>query len=110
MYAACAIIEASIFLSQAVWLIRTRKIRRRAKEADLVWDDFPEAQAWQGKGSKLPGNWGFHRSTKKCPEGSGVARVPGVAIEGINLSLRNQTPKEGQNGDIEQGRNVSELD
>ena len=42
-----AAIEIGIFLSQAVWLYRTRKIRKRMKEAELPWEEFPEAQEWQ---------------------------------------------------------------
>lgn len=49
-----ATIEASIFLSQVVWLLRTRNIRQRAKEAELEWDEFPEAQAWQEDRWRLP--------------------------------------------------------
>lgn len=52
-----AAIEASIFISQAVWLFRTRKIRQRAKEAELDWDDFLEAQAWQDNRWRLPSIW-----------------------------------------------------
>ncbi|KAL9576503.1 MAG: hypothetical protein Q9212_007043 [Teloschistes hypoglaucus] len=47
MYSVCAAIEAGIFISQAIWLLRTRHIRRRAKEAATPYEDFPEAQAWQ---------------------------------------------------------------
>ncbi|KAL8689101.1 MAG: hypothetical protein Q9218_005149 [Villophora microphyllina] len=47
MYIMCATIEAGIVVSQVIWLIRTRVIRQRAKEAGKVWEDFPEAQAWQ---------------------------------------------------------------
>lgn len=47
-------------MSQIVWLFRTRKIRRRAKEAGLEWDEFPEAQAWQEGGGRLP--WNRRRS------------------------------------------------
>jgi len=52
-----ATIEASFFLSQAIWLFRTRSIRQRAKEAELGWDEFPEAQAWQNNRWRLPSIW-----------------------------------------------------
>lgn len=42
-----ASIEVGIFSSQAVWLYRTRRIRKRMKEAALPWEEFPEAQEWQ---------------------------------------------------------------
>ena len=41
-------------ISQAVWLYRTRMIRKRAKEADMSWGDFPEAQKWQDDRWKFP--------------------------------------------------------
>ncbi|KAI4195113.1 MAG: hypothetical protein LQ350_007391 [Teloschistes chrysophthalmus] len=53
MYSVCAAIEAGIFISQAIWLLRTRSIRRRAKEAAIPYEDFPEAQTWQANGFKL---------------------------------------------------------
>ena len=48
-----AAIEASIFISQAIWLIRTRGIRKHAKEAGMTWEDLPEAQDWEEKGWSL---------------------------------------------------------
>lgn len=64
MYAGCATIEASIFVSQAVWLVRTRNIRARAKEADSSWAEFPEAQEWQQGGLKL--TWRGLVTAKHC--------------------------------------------
>ena len=51
----CAI-EYSVFISHGIWLLRTRAIRRRAKEAQLSFDDFPEAIEWQESGFR------FHRA------------------------------------------------
>jgi hypothetical protein len=48
-----ATIEMSMFASHGVWLLRTRAIRRRAKEAQVTYEDFPEAIEWQEKGMKL---------------------------------------------------------
>lgn len=50
MYIGCATIEAGIFLSQIIWLYRTRAIRKRAHEARLTFEEFPEGQEWQSKG------------------------------------------------------------
>lgn len=52
-----AAIEASIFVSQAIWLFRTRHIRQRAKEAETDWEKFPEAQAWQNNRWRLSSIW-----------------------------------------------------
>ncbi|KAL8824215.1 MAG: hypothetical protein Q9191_005216 [Dirinaria sp. TL-2023a] len=44
-----ASIESTIFISQGIWLYRTRKIRKRMKEAEMTWEEFPEAQDWQNQ-------------------------------------------------------------
>ena len=95
-----ATIEASIFLSQAVWLFRTRDIRRRAKEAELDWDEFPEAQAWQEDRWRLPWNWkGSDASASNKMAGSDAAEDESVTNE-ISPVMQDQ------NGDIEQCRRV----
>ena len=38
------IIEAGIFLSHGIWLIRTRKLRKEAKLAGKSFDDLPELE------------------------------------------------------------------
>ena len=77
-----AAIELGIFLSQAIWLFRTRKIRRRAKEAGLDWDEFPEAQAWQE--DRLHLRWKWRRSdanaVKETTEGDAVVDG-GIPVE-----------------------------
>lgn len=94
-----ATIEASIFLSQAVWLFRTRGIRRRAKEAELDWDEFPEAQAWQEDRWRLHWNWkGSDASAIDKTAGSDAAEDQEVTI-GISRV-------QDQNEDIEQCRRV----
>jgi hypothetical protein len=45
-------IEYGVFISHGIWLLRTRKLRRRAKEADCSFDEFPEAIEWQQNGFK----------------------------------------------------------
>ena len=42
-----------MFISHGIWLLRTRKIRARAKVAKVEYDDFPEAQEWQEKAIKV---------------------------------------------------------
>ena len=94
-----ATIELGIFLSQAIWLIRTRKIRRRAKEAGLDWDEFPEAQAWQENRLRL--RWKRKRSdtnaVKETTEGDAV-------VDGC-VTLEEPQPPD-QSGDIEQCRPI----
>ncbi|OQV04850.1 hypothetical protein CLAIMM_09672 [Cladophialophora immunda] len=53
LYALCASIEMSIFLSHGIWLMRTRKMRKRAEEAGLDFDTYPESAEWQKNGSKF---------------------------------------------------------
>lgn len=55
-----AAIEGSFFISQAVWFYRTRKFRRRAKEAGLSWEEFPEAIEWEEDRWR----WGFGRKSR----------------------------------------------
>ena len=53
-----------MFISHGIWLLRTRGIRRRAKEAHLSFDEFPEAIEWQESGFR------FHRAfnRRRIPE------------------------------------------
>ncbi|EMD95349.1 hypothetical protein COCC4DRAFT_150434 [Bipolaris maydis ATCC 48331] len=50
MYALCCAIEMSMVVSHLVWLLRTRDIRRRAKEAGKTFDEYEEGIEWQSKG------------------------------------------------------------
>jgi hypothetical protein len=43
----------SVVASHLIWLLRTRGIRKRAKEAGKTFDDFPEAIEWQANGIDL---------------------------------------------------------
>lgn len=66
-YIGCASIESTIFISQGIWLYRTRKIRKRMKEAEMTWEEFPEAQDWQNQRWK----WRSRQSeseSKKAPD------------------------------------------
>jgi hypothetical protein len=45
----CAI-EMSMVASHVIWLLRTRGIRRRAKEAGETFDESEEGAQWQAKG------------------------------------------------------------
>ena len=95
-----ATIELGIFLSQAIWLIRTRKIRQRAKEAGLNWDEFPEAQAWQEDRSHL--RWKWRRSDANAVKET--TECDAVVDECVPLEESQKPPD--QNGDIEQCRPV----
>jgi len=46
-------IEMSMVASHLIWLLRTKGIRRRAKEAGVGFDDFGEGREWQSKGIDL---------------------------------------------------------
>ena len=95
-----ATIELGIFLSQAIWLFRTRKIRRRAKEAGLDWDEFPEAQAWQEDRLHMRWNWKRSDATavKETTEGDPV-------VDGCVPVEEPQKPPD-QSRDIEQCRPI----
>ncbi|KAF2846705.1 PQ loop repeat protein-like protein [Plenodomus tracheiphilus IPT5] len=53
MYALCCAIEMSMVTSHLIWLLRTRGIRQRAKEAGLTFDEFEEGVKWQSEGLDL---------------------------------------------------------
>lgn len=44
------LIEMGVVSSHFVWLLRTRGIRRRAKEAGQTFDESPEGIEWQSRG------------------------------------------------------------
>ena len=95
-----ATIELGIFLSQAVWLIRTRKIRRRAKEAGLDWDEFPEAQAWQEDRLHLRWNW------KRSDAHAVMERTECHAVADVCVPIEESQKPPDQSGDIEQCRPI----
>jgi hypothetical protein len=43
----------SVVVSHLIWLLRTRGIRKRAKEARETFDESAEGAAWQAKGVNL---------------------------------------------------------
>lgn len=49
------VIEMSMVVSHLVWLLRTRDIRKRAKEAGKTFDEFEEGIEWQAKGVDVGG-------------------------------------------------------
>lgn len=40
LYIVCLFLELGIFISQAVWLLRTRHVRREAKKAGKTYDQY----------------------------------------------------------------------
>ena len=45
-----------MFISHGIWMLRTRSLRREAKEADLTFDTYPPAIEWQEKSFSVPIN------------------------------------------------------
>ncbi|KAI4246148.1 MAG: hypothetical protein L6R40_002100 [Gallowayella cf. fulva] len=45
-YIVCLLLEAGIFTSHLLFLLRTRSLRRRAKESNMEFDDLPEASKY----------------------------------------------------------------
>jgi hypothetical protein len=43
-------IEGIMFLSHGIWVLRTRKMRKKAKEQGVAFDELPEAVEWEGEG------------------------------------------------------------
>jgi hypothetical protein len=71
-----------MFISHGIWLLRTRELRRLARDAELIFDDLPEAIEWQAGGFKLPKlpkmNWFKLRKRQRCQEDHaiGLQRPP----------------------------------
>jgi len=42
-----------MFLSHAIWLLRTRRLRKKAKDAGMTFDEFPETVEWEKKGYQI---------------------------------------------------------
>ncbi len=59
-----------MFVSHGIWFLRTRDIRRRAKEAGVEFDDFDEAIEWQSKGKDYTFGtlWRRMRKNEECKE------------------------------------------
>ncbi|CAN9441450.1 unnamed protein product [Alternaria alternata] len=78
MYALCCAIEMSMVASHMIWLIRTRGIRKRAKEAGETFDEFEEGVEWQAKGIDIEEKVRHFFSKKSTAEEDGLP-VIGVA-------------------------------
>ncbi|KAK4943172.1 hypothetical protein LTR10_017196 [Elasticomyces elasticus] len=61
-----ACLEMSMFISQGVWLLRTRRLRKKCKEAGVEFDSHPEAMQWQSSGFKIP--WSRTSSTQESEQ------------------------------------------
>ncbi|CAI9637518.1 unnamed protein product [Alternaria burnsii] len=72
MYALCCAIEMSMVASHMIWLIRTRGIRKRAKEAGETFDEFEEGVEWQAKGIDIEEKVRHFFSKKKTAEEDGL--------------------------------------
>ncbi|KAF1830376.1 PQ loop repeat protein [Decorospora gaudefroyi] len=75
MYALCCTIEMSMVASHLVWLLRTRDIRKRAKEAGETFDEFDEGVQWQAKGIDLEKKFLALFSKKDAQQGEDANKV-----------------------------------
>lgn len=66
-----------MFISHGLWLLRTRRLRREAKEAGLSFDTYPDAVQWQNSGFKL--HW--RRKSKRNPLDQEAAREVHISEE-----------------------------
>jgi hypothetical protein len=56
--------------SHLIWLLRTRAIRRRAKEADQTFDESEECIEWQAQGTDLEAKFLGLFAGERCREDS----------------------------------------
>ncbi len=54
LYICCIMLEAGIFISHFIWLVRTRKLRKQAKDTGVDFDDMPEAQKYRVAADRDP--------------------------------------------------------
>jgi hypothetical protein len=76
--------------SHMIWLLRTRGIRKRAKEAGQTFDEFEEGARWQAKGIDIEKKIRHFFHKKSTPEESSV---PGRGDADTVLSPEEITPK-----------------
>ncbi|PVI05441.1 PQ loop repeat protein [Periconia macrospinosa] len=53
LYALCCVIEMAMVVSHLIWRLRTRGIRKRAKEQGESFDESSEGRQWQAQGWDL---------------------------------------------------------
>ncbi|KAF2823000.1 PQ loop repeat protein-like protein [Ophiobolus disseminans] len=68
MYALCCTIELSMVASHLIWLLRTKDIRQRAKEAGETFDESEEAVLWQSRGVDLESKFRQMFTTRDVPQ------------------------------------------
>ncbi|RAR10731.1 PQ loop repeat protein [Stemphylium lycopersici] len=80
MYALCCAIEMSMVASHLTWRLRTRGIRKRAKESGKTFEEFEEGIEWQAKGIDLGKLLKRLTAGKTCEGTSGAASVDVEAL------------------------------
>jgi hypothetical protein len=83
-------IEMSVVVSHLIWLLRTRGIRKRAKEAGETFDESAEGAAWQAKGINLEKKFfGLFRQKENGNLGGGAETL----VEPEEIIPEEVTPK-----------------
>lgn len=62
--------EMAMVASHLIWMLRTRSIRKRAKEVGQTFDDFEEGIQWQAKGIDIETDFLKLFVKKGLPQGS----------------------------------------
>lgn len=81
----------SMVASHLIWLFRTRELRKRAKEANMTFDEFPEAVQWQSQGIDLEARIikTFSRKTKTEKQDGEGNQEAVVETETIGVTKEN---------------------
>lgn len=69
-----------MFISQGIWLLRTRRLRKKCKEAGLDFDSHPEAVEWQNNGFKFPWLRSFSNPESEQQTGHMVGDIVPVTL------------------------------
>ncbi|KAF1999041.1 PQ-loop-domain-containing protein [Amniculicola lignicola CBS 123094] len=87
LYLVCMTLEAGIFMSQAIWLWRTRHVRREAKRIHLTYDDYIK----EHPSRKLPRNHSME-TVVDVEAGHGASQVTIAVPETCVLGDEKQAP------------------
>lgn len=75
--------------SHLIWLLRTRGIRKRAKEQELTFDEAEEGIAWQAKGIDFEAKfWGLIGKSDRAKDEDGTVEEE-MAAEALRVDQKN---------------------
>lgn len=90
----------SMVTSHLIWLLRTREIRQRAKEAGQTFDEYEEGARWQSHGIDLEKKFRGMFSQAATPASTPGLERASVDTYGTFVSPEHVTPKTVPNATV----------